>query len=126
MPGLRGPAYVLRFSQIRDEVDFHPHVAREPGGLNRRARRRGRGEELGVDLVHRGELRHIHQLHRRLDDGGQDPAEVLQDAARLGGDAARDEGAGRRVDRNLAGGKQVVARADGLAVGADRGGRLRS
>ena len=118
--------------QERDQINLYFRVSRQSRGLNRGARRGG-GREIGaVHLVHRGEIGHVRQVDRRFHDllergpcGGQDGAEILEDAVRLFGHAAADQRTGCRIEGDLAGEKQEVTGPDGLGVGPDRLRRLR-
>ncbi len=49
-------------------VDFDLHVARQARDLHGRACRRRSGDVPAVDLVHRGEVAHVREEHRRSDD----------------------------------------------------------
>ena len=88
----------------------------------------GSDDEPGVDRVHRREVAHVDEEHRRLDDirprhtgrvearrGWPDPLGLRFDPTLL-----ELTGPGRA---RLAGGEHVVVGHDGLAVRADRGGR---
>ena len=52
----------------RDDVDFDARIARESGHLHGRARRRRIDDVARVDGVHRRELIHVGEEHRRADD----------------------------------------------------------
>ena len=92
----------------------------------------GSGEELGVHFVHCGEIAHIGQEHRGLDDisepepgGLQNGLGVGQALMRLFPDAARSKGARGGVDGNLAGDEdEARSGVDGLAVRSDGSRRL--
>lgn len=59
---------VREFRRNRDAVDFDHHPARQPRGLHRGSRRQAFAQVPSVDFVHLGEVRHIAQEHRRLED----------------------------------------------------------
>ena len=114
-----------------DGLDLHHGVLGQTGDLHSAAGRGIAGEESGVDLVHGGEVVHVLEEHRGFDDVvhgqprlGQDGLNVGQGLLCLTGDAALGEGAGGRVDGELAGGDDDTAAVDGLGVGTDgrRGG----
>ena len=92
-------------------VDLEARPLRQAGhGDGRARRRRRRTEDLAVDLVDAGEVAHVGEVERRLDDvgrraagGGEDGDEVRERLSRLGDDVAvADELAGLRIDLDLA------------------------
>src|SRR5204862_4389176 len=95
-------------------------------------RGRIRSEERGVNLVDRREGRevgHVDGYPQRPRQGGSgrlaDCAEILQAAARLLCRRLADELAGGRVERDLTRAEEQLAKAHGVAVGADGLWRLR-
>ena len=100
-----------------DRVDFDLHVARQPRDLHGRSRRRRSRNVPAVDLVHRREVVHVREEHRRSDDvleagtgRAQQRAEVAHHLLGLRGDVAVDERAGCRIDRDLARHEEQIAR----------------
>src|SRR5713226_10602878 len=55
-------------SKQRDEIDFDTDVAGQAPDLDGRARRRMRDKVARVDFIHRGEIVHVGEEHRRLYD----------------------------------------------------------
>ena len=121
-------------SHLRDALDLHQCILRQSSDLHGRTSRRNdtvSGEGPRVYLIHRGKVAHVFQEDRGLHNireaeprSSEHAAQVGNDALGLLGDAACDDLAGGWVQRNLAGGKYEVARADGLRVRADGGGSV--
>ena len=94
-------------AQDRDHVDLDADVSRQLHNLDGRSRRVRRGEIAGVDLVHRRELAEVHHEHGGARDvvevgsgGCEQRLDVLHHARRLFLDAAFDELAAHRIERN--------------------------
>ena len=108
------PLILIPFTD-RDHVDLDARVARQTRGLNGRARRPVLAERARVNLVHRGEIIHVGQIDGRLHHVFksrpgrlQHFRQVKQDLFGLFRDPARDELSGRRIERNLARGEDVI------------------
>src|SRR5690348_8651633 len=93
-----------------DALDLDARAARQGRDLHGRARGPVRAELLGVDLVHRRELREVGEEDRGLRDaveagagGIEDRGEVVEHAPRLLADVSRDEVTALRVERDLTG-----------------------
>ena len=84
-------------------------------------------EEFRVNGIHLGEIVHIPQKHSRSHDvfnrsarGTYDRYQVLQNALRLGLDAAvLDQLTRRWIDRNLARNEQEIPSSNGLRIGTN-------
>ena len=94
---------MARRRTTRDDVDFDSRVARQPRRLDRRSRRVGFDEERPVDVVHRREIVHVGEKHRRAHHvrvgqsaAFEQRADVLEHPAGLGADVAVDHRAGGR------------------------------
>src|SRR6202049_2516383 len=116
-------ALAARRSGQRDEVDLDVHVARQAGGLHRRARRSGAGKIPGIDLVHGGKLVHVEEEDRGADDlvhgraGGLDDAfEIFKHAFGLRGNVSRNKLLGAWIERDLAGYKYESVGANRLRI----------
>ena len=88
-------------------------------------------EKFGIDFIDGGELLHVRNKDGGLDyfceraaAGLQDCLEVVQYLAGFRPDVALYQFAAGRVDRDLAGNKELTAGLDGLRVRADGGGRI--
>src|SRR5688572_4465483 len=119
-----------------DALDLDAGIERQPRRLDRRARRRRRGEPLAVGLVDRGEVAEVGDEDRGLDDvaepgagGGEHGADVVERAPGQRADVTLDHLAGRRIDRDLPRAEDHAGAGEGhdhrLRVRTDRGGRLR-
>ena len=112
-----------------DALDFNEGASREGLDGEGAAGRERSGEELGVDLVHGGEIAHVGKEYRRLDDARKAEAGRFEDGPRveqgLAGlllDAALREGTRGGIDGELTGNEnEAVAAVDSLAVRADGG-----
>ena len=116
-------------SEMGDDFNFHVRALGQRGHLDGGAGREIFGEIFGVHFVHAGEVGQVGHEDGAFHDVAegealvvQDGFDVLEDAFGLGFDVAGHEGAIRRIQRDLAGGEQEVADADGVVVGADGGG----
>ena len=118
-------------SQDGDDVDLDARVLWQPRHLHGRARRGGRREVGRVDLVHRGEVVHVGQIHRRADDLVEGGAGGLRESRRCsrrrgasGPRCRRRRRAGRR-DRAESVPRRTAGRPgrDGLRYGTDGLGR---
>lgn len=85
-------------------------------------------EIFSIDSIHIGELRHVAEEDRRLDDVvetnsgfGKDRPQVVHHLVRLGNDVCGDDASGGGIDGDLSGDKQKIAGFDGLAIGPDGG-----
>ena len=118
------PAFCILHSALWDHcnsIHFYPDVSWEPGDLDRRSGGWRVDEVARVHLVHRDEVIHVREKHRRADDvfeaaagGLEQRADVSHDTIGLTADIAVHDRARCRVDRDLAGDEKKIA-------GADRG-----
>ncbi len=113
----------------RDALDLHQGAFRERLDGDGAAGREGGGEELGVHLVHGGEVGHVGQENRGLHHVGKAQSRRFEDGAGVGEalpgldlHVTFREGAGGRVDGQLPGNEnEADAGVDGLAVRPDGG-----
>src|SRR5690606_32593693 len=110
-------------------VDLECRALGQGRDLDGRTRRVRLAEVFGHHRVDLGELAQVGQVQPDARDVVERPTgrlahgpEVVERAPGLHGDAAGDQLAGARVDRDLAGHVDRVAAAHGLRVGADGGG----
>src|SRR5207253_1237959 len=92
----------------RDDVDFYARVFGQARHLHGGSRGVGLREILSVNLVDRAEVVHVGEKDRGADDVGEraiggfeQRADVVEDAARLLGDAALDHLSRRGIERHL-------------------------
>src|SRR5258708_28032596 len=111
----------------RDALDLHAESTRERGDADGRPRGPVVAEPFRVHLVHRREVGHVRQEHRRLHDvcevgsgRGEHRGQVVDGAFGLGRHVTRDVRHRRGVDRALAGAVHEVPDRDRLAVRTDR------
>src|SRR5919204_1956040 len=115
----------------RDAFDLDLRTARERGDADGRARGLVRPEPLRIDLVHRLEVAEVREEDRRLGHpverrlrGDEDRGEVVEHPSRLlPYVVAPDELAALRVERELPGAEDEVARDDRLAIRTHGRGR---
>ena len=113
---------------FRDRFDLTQRALGQ-GGDRHAAAGRFAGEIAGIDLVEHGEIRHIPEVAGRLDDalhrdagGVEDGRDIPACLVGLRFDTV-GQGAGGRIDRDLAGGEKQAVCQVSLAVGADGRGR---
>ena len=128
-----GPKLLDKIDNERESkkrLDLDPGVARQARDLDGGAGRRLAREVLGVDRVHRGELVHVLEEHRRLHDAREAGSARLEHGGEVGEGAPGlrldplRERAGGGIDRQLSGGEDQPAGPDSLGVGPDRRGGL--
>jgi hypothetical protein len=86
----------------------------------------GGREELSIDVVHRLKVVHVRKIDGRANDGierqvcrGEHSPEIFENSPRLSGHVPFNHPAGHRIERDLTGNEQQVARANSLRVRAD-------
>src|SRR5215468_7024489 len=91
-------------SSLDDEVDLNAGPERQRGDPDRRAGRKGLGEMLGVDAIHRAEVTHVREIHagarnviETLAGRLENRREIAKDALRLGHNTPLDHLASGRV-----------------------------
>src|SRR5262249_50399550 len=116
-----------------DTVDLDARVLRETRDRDRRARGRIAAEVARADLIHLLKVAHVREEDRRLRDvvhlearGAEHRAQVVERAPRFRFDAPLHHLLGGGIEPDLAGAVDDLAsaRADPLAIGADRFGGL--
>ena len=117
---------VLLFTNNCYGVNLHAGVARQPGSLNRGTSGLVLSKVLAVDFIHPGELVHISEKDRSLDDSikaasssPQDSRQVLENLLSLFRDIAGNKLAGLWIDGNLSRRKEEPSGFDRLRVWAD-------
>jgi len=116
-----------------DGLDLDSRAARQRGDRDSRSGGPVVAEDLGVDLVHQGEVGHVHQEDRGLHDGGEvgaagaeDGPQILQHPQRLLRDAAVHQLPALGIESHLPRSEEKAVGLDPLAVrsdGARRPGR---
>src|SRR5271170_2507990 len=119
-----------------DDFDLYQYVLGQARHFNGGARRSNsplRGQILAIDRVHRGEVVHVFQKDRSLDDlaetgpsGLKHSLQVLKNTDGLGLNASSNNLASGRIKRNLPRGIKKVSDANGLGIRADSGGSFLS
>ena len=109
--------------EMCDDFDFHRRPLGQGRNLDRRTGRKRLRKIPRIHPVHLREVTQIRHEHGRFDDIAkiqplirQNRLDILQNPFRLRLNAASDQGAICRIERNLPAGKEEISNANGNAV----------